>query len=149
MRTLAIVTASTLLAGAAIVVPVVSVGAAPHAVKPSLERVPMPAAHAAAPIATVDAAGAASGGVPGAAAESVLTRDTDGADVVGVAFPDRATADGVTVTVRSRDHGRWGSWTEVGLSDSAPDSGYRRGRARQARDRARGRRRVRRRSRSG
>ncbi len=56
-------------------------------------------------------------------AESVLTRDTDGADVVGVAFPDRATADGVTVTVRSRDHGRWGSWTEVGLSDSAPDTG--------------------------
>ena len=123
MRTLAIVTASTLLAGAVIVVPVVSVGAAPHAVKPSLERVPMPAAHAAAPIATVDAAGVASGGVPGAAAESVLTRDTDGADVVGVAFPDRATADGVTVTVRSRDHGRWGSWTEVGLSDSAPDRG--------------------------
>ena len=123
MRTLAIVTASTLLAGAAIVVPVVSVGATPHAVKPSLQRVPMPAAHAAAPVATVDAAGAASGGVPGAAAESVLTRDTGGADVVGVSFPDRATADGVTVTVRSRDHGRWGPWTEIGLSDSAPDNG--------------------------
>ncbi len=40
MRTLRIVTASTLLAGAAVVVPVVSVGATPHAVKPSLQRVP-------------------------------------------------------------------------------------------------------------
>ena len=42
MRTLRIVTASTLLAGAALVVPVVSVGASPHAVKPSFDRVPMP-----------------------------------------------------------------------------------------------------------
>ena len=55
MRTLRIVTASTLLAGAAIVVPVVSVGATPHAVKPSLQRVPMPAAHAAASGAALSA----------------------------------------------------------------------------------------------
>ena len=67
MRTLRIVTASTLLASAAVVVPVVSVGATPHAVKPSLQRVPMPAAHAAASVATLGATAdaAASAAVPG------------------------------------------------------------------------------------
>ena len=55
--------------------------------------------------------------------ESVLTRDTDGADVVGVGFPDRASAEGVTVEVRSRQDGSWGRWTGIGLSDSAPDPG--------------------------
>ena len=59
----------------------------------------------------------------GTASESVLTRDTDGADVVGVGFPDQAAAQGVSVSVRSKTGGRWGSWTEVGLSDSAPDPG--------------------------
>ena len=111
MRTLGIITASSLLAGAAIVVPVVSVGATPHAVKPSLQRVPMPAAHAAATSVTRGAPGVATGAVPGAASESVLTRDTDGVDVVGVGFPDRATAQGVTVSVRSKTGGQWGSWT--------------------------------------
>ena len=133
MRTLRIVTASTLLAGTALVVPVVSVGAAPHAVEPTLQRVPMPAPHtttsrgsatvsggaAARATATTDAAA----GDASSVAESVLTRDTDGADVVGVGFPDQASAKGVTVTVRSMDDGRWGPWTEVGLSDSAPDPG--------------------------
>jgi SpoIID/LytB domain protein len=125
MRTLRIVTASALLAGAAIVVPVVSVGATPHAVKPSLQRVPMPAAHAAAPGATLGATSdaAAAAAAPGTASESVLTRDTDGADVVGVGFPDAASAKGTTVSVRSKVDGRWGSWTPVGLSDAAPDPG--------------------------
>ena len=60
---------------------------------------------------------------PATGVESVLTRDTDGTDVVGVGFPDRASAKGVTVSVRSRDNGHWGTWTDVGLSDSAPDPG--------------------------
>ena len=125
MRTLRIVTASTLLAGAAIVVPVVSVGATPHAVKPSLQRVPMPAAHPAASGATLGATtdAAAPAAAPGTASESILTRDTDGADVVGVGFPDAASAKGTTVSVRSKVDGRWGSWTPVGLSDAAPDPG--------------------------
>ena len=67
----------------------------------------------------------------------------------GVAFPDRATADGVTVTVRSRDHGRWGPWTEVGLSDSAPDTGTDEAAQAKLATEPVGRRRVRRRSRSG
>ena len=50
---------TALLAGMFVVVPVVSVGAAPHAVRPSVERVPMPAAHPAAARATVGAAAAA------------------------------------------------------------------------------------------
>jgi SpoIID/LytB domain protein len=123
MRTLRIVTASTLMASAAIVVPVVSVGATPHAVKASLERVPMPAAHAAASAAALSATADGARVAPGAAAESILTRDTDGADVVGVGFPDAATAKGATVSVRSKVDGRWGSWTPVGLSDAAPDPG--------------------------
>ena len=45
MRAVRAVTAATLLAGAAVVVPVVSVGAAPHSVAPSVDRVRMPAGH--------------------------------------------------------------------------------------------------------
>ena len=119
MRTLRIVTASSLLAGAALVVPVVSVGASPHAVRPTVERVPMPAASVAGTAASgkdatapasEDAAGAGdAAATPAAGVESVLTRDTDGTDVVGVGFPDLASAKGVTVSVRSRDDGRWGT----------------------------------------
>jgi len=125
MRTLRIVTASTLLASAALVVPVVSVGAAPHAVKPSVERVPMPAAQQVSTVAGATASeGSAAVQDAGAQlAESVLTRDTDGADVVGVGFPDAASAKGVTVSVRSKVDGHWGSWNDAGVSESAPDPG--------------------------
>ena len=97
------VLSTALLAGMFVVVPVVSVGAAPHAVRPSVERVPMPAAHPTAARTTAAAAGA--NATPDTASESVLTRDTDGADVVGIGFPDRAAAKGVSVTVRSRPFG--------------------------------------------
>ncbi len=122
MRTLRIITVSTLLATSAVVGPVVSVGAAPHAVRPSVERVPMPAAS---PVASTPAATTANGAAASATAtvESLLTRATDGADVVGVGFPDAAAARGVSVTVRSMTDGRWGAWTAVPLSDSAPDPG--------------------------
>ena len=118
------------LGAAFVVVPVVSVGASPHAVRPTVERVHMPAASVARATtasgidaSAPDAADAGTNTAPATGAESVLTRDTDGTDVVGVGFPDLASAQGVTVSVRSRDHGRWGTWTEVGLSDSAPDPG--------------------------
>ena len=143
---------STLLAGAAIVVPVVSVGARPpHAVKPSLQRVPMPAAHAAATSSTAVRAGVAAGAESGTASESVLTRDTDGADVVGVGFPDPCPPPTASpwrsAAGTARPRGDRGA--RVGLSYSAPDPGKRRGRSSQGCDRARGRRRVRSRSRSG
>ena len=113
------------LGGLFVVVPVVSVGAAPHPIAPSVESVPMPAA--------VTAASAAAGAPASASAsagstaqtdllESVLTRSTRGADVVGLSFPDRATAAGVTVQVRSKAAGRWGGWVTV-TSDEGPDVG--------------------------
>src|SRR5688572_23656 len=138
MRTLRILTTATLLAGTALVVPVVSVGAAPHAVAPDVERVSFapgrvvaaaaagsraPAAPdaAATPGASPDAPSGTA--TPASVTESVLTRDTDGADVVGVTFPDAASARGVSVEVRSRADGSWGAWAAIGLSDSAPDAG--------------------------
>ncbi len=119
MRTVRIIAASTLLATSAVVGPVVSVGAAPHAVRPSVQRVPMPtgSAVASAPAATAAAAGGSS------TVQSLLTRATAGADVVGVGFPDAAAAKGVAVAVRSMTAGQWGSWTAVPMSDSAPDPG--------------------------
>jgi SpoIID/LytB domain protein len=117
MRTVRIIAASTLLATSAVVGPVVSVGAAPHAVRPSVERVPMPTG------SPVVAASAARGAAPAASVESLLTRATGGADVVGVGFPDAAAARGASVTVRSMTGGHWGAWTPVPLSDSAPDPG--------------------------
>lgn len=110
--------------------PVVSVGASPHAVAPSVHRVPMPASHAlgsstagaSAPGASTEGGGAARGQAA-ARVESLLTRDTEDADVVGVRFPDPAAAEGAVVSVRSRTGRAWGAWTEVGLSDSAPDPG--------------------------
>ena len=140
MRTLRIVTATTLLAGTALVVPVVSVGAAPHAVAPSIDRVSFAPGRTVAASATAtapDAAASPDAAAPDAVApdaasgttgtasvtESVLTRETDGADVVGVAFPDARSARGVSVEVRSKDDGSWGPWTAIGLSDSAPDPG--------------------------
>ncbi len=120
MRTVRIIAASTLLATSAVVGPVVSVGAAPHAVRPSVQRVPMPAGSVV-PSAPAGASAAAARGTT--TVESLLTRATGGADVVGVGFPDAAAAQGVSVTVRSRTAGRWGSWTAVPLSDSAPDPG--------------------------
>lgn len=119
MRTLRIATASTLLAGTALVVPVVSVGAAPHAVTPSIDRVSFAPGKDA--TATPDAAGGTA--ATASVTESLLTRDTDGADIVGVGFPDARSARGVTVEVRSKDDGSWGRWTSVGVSDSAPDPG--------------------------
>ncbi|MFL6167869.1 MAG: SpoIID/LytB domain-containing protein, partial [Ornithinibacter sp.] len=113
---------SAVLGGMFVVVPVVSAGAAPHAVAPSIDRVPMPAA-----VAVVDAAAATVGAPTSPAAvarpESVLTRSTRGADVVGVGFPDAAAAQGVAVSVRSQTGGRWGAWTPTRLTDSAPDPG--------------------------
>ena len=133
MRALRVATASALLAGGALVVPVVSVGATPHAVSPSVDRVPVPAGRLLTSATTDSTAGSASARpargpsadpTRGAAkVESLLTRDTDEVDVVGIRFPDRASADGVVVAVRSRSGGAWGPWTEIGLSDSAPDSG--------------------------
>ena len=123
MRTVRIVAASTLLATSAIVVPVVSVGAAPHAVRPSVQRVPMPVGS---PVAGAPAAAAAKGAAAPSGSttvQSLLTRATGGADVVGVGFPDAASAAGVSVAVRSMTGGRWGSWTAVPMSDSAPDPG--------------------------
>ena len=122
MRTLRILAASTLLTGTVLVVPVVSVGAAPHSVPPSVQRVRMPAG------ATVPSAGSAAlatkaAAVGGPVVESLLTRATGGADVVGVGFPDAAAARGVTVSVRSRNNGQWGSWTPARIDDSAPDPG--------------------------
>ena len=122
MRTLRIIAVSTLLATSAVVGPVVSVGAAPHAVRSSVERVPMPSGSpvAVAPAAAATSAAATSGTTT---VESLLTRATGGADVVGVGFPDAAAARGVSVAVRSRTAGRWGPWTAVPFSDSAPDPG--------------------------
>lgn len=86
MRTAAILTASTLLAGTIVVLPVVSVGAAPHAVAPTVKRVGMPPGRVLAAASSVQRLDASAG--KAAVTESVLTRDTDGADVVGVGFPD-------------------------------------------------------------
>ena len=63
MRILRIVTASTLLAGTALVVPVVTVGASPHAVAPSVDRVAFAPGRAVAAASTEGTAGTA--GDPG------------------------------------------------------------------------------------
>ncbi len=125
MRTLRLLTASTLLAGGCLVVPVVSVGAAPRPVAPSVDRVAMPPGAPVAPVASSHTRTARSPEptTSGSASESVLTRDTDDADVVGLTFPDRASAAGVTVEVRTKADGSWGAWQALGVSDSAPDPG--------------------------
>ena len=126
MRAVRAVTAAALLGASAVVVPVVSVGAAPHTVAPSVERVRMPAGHPVVAGGRGTAGGSAEDLRP---VESTLTRDTGGADVVGVTFPDLETARTVSVSVRSRLDGAWGPWTAVGLSDSAPDPDTAEGRA--------------------
>lgn len=108
MKILRVVTATTVLVGSVLIAPVVSVGARAHAVPPDVQSIAFD-----------------EGRVPpgGSQRESVLTRDSEGVDVVGVTFPDRASAQTVTVEVRSMSDGAWSPWTEIGLSDSAPDPG--------------------------
>ena len=108
MRAVRVTLAVTMLGGVGLVVPVVTVGAAPHTVAPTTQHVVMPTG------LRLDA---------GRTLESTVTRPTDGADVVGVSFPSRASAAGVAITVRSRQDGAWGPWTRLDLTDSAPDAG--------------------------
>ncbi|MGB7817534.1 MAG: N-acetylmuramoyl-L-alanine amidase, partial [Ornithinibacter sp.] len=134
MRALPLLTASTLLAGVAVVVPVVSVGATPHRVEPTVKVVRMPAGSpfvsgkprgrvAPSPSATPAPTGDGSAAADAEGTQSVLARATDGADVVGVSFPDSGTARSAEVSVRTRVGRTWGPWTTAEPSDGAPDPG--------------------------
>lgn len=144
MRTLRILAASTLLSGVAVVAPIAAPVVA-RAVPPRVEDVPMPTATptpSAEPTAPTPTASATPDATPSRSAavasptpttatpsaatgeqQSLLERDGADLDVVGVSFPDEASAARTTVEVRTRVDGRWNAWVEAELDAHGPDGG--------------------------
>jgi SpoIID/LytB domain protein len=117
MRVFRVLTVTSLLVSSSIIAPVVSFGAQPRPVVPKVVRVSMPAPQAVA---------AANGRSTTSKVSSTLRRAVgEDVDVVGVTFSDAKAATAAKVSVRTKADGAWGAWSEVGLSDSAPDPGTR------------------------
>ena len=120
MRTVRIIAVSTLLATSAVVGPGVSVGGAPHAVKPSVQRVPMPSGS---PVATAPAAAAASAGATTAPLEGLEATFVDGgtssADFALAAVP-AASASAAVVQRTIITRAQWGA-DESLRTCSSPD----------------------------
>lgn len=58
---------------------------------------------------------------PAGEQQSLLERDGESLDVVGVSFPDEASAARSTVEVRTKTDGRWNAWVEAAVDPDGPD----------------------------
>jgi SpoIID/LytB domain protein len=117
MRVFRVLTVTSLLVSSSIIAPVVSFGSQPKPVSPKVVRVSMP---------TPQAVTATKGRSNTPEVTSTLRRSVgEDVDVVGVTFSDASAAKAATVSVRTKADGKWGAWSPVGLSDSAPDPGTR------------------------